>query len=148
MALAAGAQNADFSVTFLSEATGEQDPPGREPKVKPPRHWRTRKDPFEGVWCDVLEGLQEDPDASAMALLGRLQADHRTGSAGRTCARYSTGCSSGEALWQTSWSTPGRNLPRQAQVDCRKWRWRRAIQSAEFSVTFFGEATGMVNADQ
>lgn len=25
---------------------------------------------------DVLEWLQEDPDASAMALLGRLQADH------------------------------------------------------------------------
>lgn len=54
----------------------EQEPTGREPRVKPPRHWRTRKDPFEGVWCDVLEWLQEDPDASAMALLGRLQADH------------------------------------------------------------------------
>ena len=54
----------------------EQDPASRKPRVKPPRHWRTRKDPFEGVWCDVLEWLQEDPDASAMALLGRLQADH------------------------------------------------------------------------
>ncbi len=54
----------------------EQEPNDREPRVKPPRHWRTRKDPFEGVWCDVLEWLQEDPDASAMALLGRLQADH------------------------------------------------------------------------
>ena len=54
----------------------EQEPTGRKPRVKPPRHWRTRKDPFEGVWCDVLEWLQEDPDASAMALLGRLQADH------------------------------------------------------------------------
>ena len=54
----------------------EQGTADREPKVKPPRHWRTRKDPFEGVWCDVLEWLQEDPDASAMALLGRLQADH------------------------------------------------------------------------
>ena len=28
------------------------------------------------MWCDVLEWLQEDPDASAMVLLGRLQADH------------------------------------------------------------------------
>jgi hypothetical protein len=27
------------------------------------------------VWCDVLEWLQEDPDASAMALLAWLQAD-------------------------------------------------------------------------
>ena len=54
----------------------EQDPDGPEPTVKPPRHWRTWKDPFEGVWCDVFEWLQEDPDASAMALLGRLQAEH------------------------------------------------------------------------
>ena len=35
--------------------------------------WRTRPDPFEGVWCDVLSWLQEDPDASAVVLLGRLQ---------------------------------------------------------------------------
>ena len=54
----------------------EQEPADREPKVKPPRHWRTRKDPFEDVWCDVLEWLQEDPDTSAVTLLGRLQADN------------------------------------------------------------------------
>ena len=41
--------------------------------MQPPRTWRTRPDPFEGVWCDVLGWLQEDPDASAVALLGRLQ---------------------------------------------------------------------------
>ena len=41
--------------------------------MQPPRTWRTRPDPFEGVWCDVLSWLQEDPDASAVALLGRLQ---------------------------------------------------------------------------
>ena len=35
----------------------EQGPNDREHRVKPPRHWRTRKDPFEGVWCDVLEWL-------------------------------------------------------------------------------------------
>ena len=51
----------------------EQEQVGKEPRVKPPRHWRTRKDPFEGVWCEVLGWLQEDPDASAIALLGRLQ---------------------------------------------------------------------------
>ena len=45
----------------------------RERRVQPPRTWRTRPDPFEGVWCDVLSWLQEDPDASAVALLGRLQ---------------------------------------------------------------------------
>ena len=45
----------------------------RERRVQPPRTWRTRADPCEGVWCDVLSWLREDPHASAMALLGRLQ---------------------------------------------------------------------------
>ena len=45
----------------------------RERRVQPPRTWRTRPHPFEGVWCDVLSWLQEDPDASAVVLLGRLQ---------------------------------------------------------------------------
>ena len=40
----------------------------RERRVQPPRTWRTRPDPFEGVWCDVLSWLQEDPDAKAIAL--------------------------------------------------------------------------------
>ena len=39
-----------------------------------PRTWRTREDPFAGVWCDVLGWLQEEPDASAVALWDRLQA--------------------------------------------------------------------------
>ena len=51
----------------------EQEQAHRKSRVKPPRTWRTRKDPFEGVWCDVLGWLQEDPDASAVSLLGRLQ---------------------------------------------------------------------------
>ena len=48
----------------------------RERRVQPPRNWRTRPDPFEGVWCDVLSWLQEDPDAKAIALLNRLKAAH------------------------------------------------------------------------
>ena len=51
----------------------EQEHADRKPRARAPRSWRTRKDPFEGVWCDVLGWLQEDPDASAVALLGRLQ---------------------------------------------------------------------------
>ena len=51
----------------------EQENAGRKPGVRPPRTWRTRKDPFEGVWCKVLGWLEEDPDASAVALLERLQ---------------------------------------------------------------------------
>ena len=51
----------------------EQENVGRKPKVRSPRTWRTRKDPFEGVWCKVLGWLEEDPDATAVALLERLQ---------------------------------------------------------------------------
>ena len=41
--------------------------------MKPPSTWRTRKVPFEGVWCDGLGWLQEDPDASAVSSPGWLQ---------------------------------------------------------------------------
>ena len=51
----------------------EQEHAHREPRVKPPSTWRTRKVPFEGVWCDGLGWLQEDPDASAVGLPGWLQ---------------------------------------------------------------------------
>ena len=38
-----------------------------------PWSWRTRKDPFEGVWSDILLWLQQEPDATAKALLERLR---------------------------------------------------------------------------
>ena len=38
-----------FLATLPDRWREEQDPASREPKVKPPRHWRTRKDPFGGV---------------------------------------------------------------------------------------------------
>ena len=50
--------------------------PTHKARVRPPRHWRTRKDPFEGVWCDVLLWLQKDPDTNAKELLARLRAAH------------------------------------------------------------------------
>jgi hypothetical protein len=37
------------------------------------RHWRTRKDPFERVWLEILGWLQDDPDATAKELFDRLQ---------------------------------------------------------------------------
>ena len=45
-------------------------------KARAPRHWRTRKDPFEGVWADVLVWLQAEPDATGQELMGRLQSEH------------------------------------------------------------------------
>ena len=40
--------------------------------MRSPRHWRTRKDPFEGVWRHVLLWLQKDPDTNANDLLAKL----------------------------------------------------------------------------
>ncbi len=53
----------------------------REGEVRPthriksskPRHWRTHKDAFEGVWYEVLDWLQQEPDVIAKSLLKRLQ---------------------------------------------------------------------------
>lgn len=54
----------------------------REGEVRPthrkraggPRAWRTRRDPFEQVWPLAEQWLNEQPDASAKDLFGRLQA--------------------------------------------------------------------------
>lgn len=50
---------------------GEARPTHRE-SAPLPRTWRTRKDPFEKVWPEILLWLQDDPDASAKSLLERL----------------------------------------------------------------------------
>ena len=50
--------------------------PTHTARVRPPRQWRTRKDPFEGVWCEVLLWLQQDPDTNAKDLLAKLRGDH------------------------------------------------------------------------
>lgn len=38
-----------------------------------PRHWRTHKDPFEGVWSEILGWLQADPETTAKVVLARLE---------------------------------------------------------------------------
>lgn len=40
---------------------------------KPPRHWRTRPDPFEGVWDEVTGLLDDNDDLQALTLLEWLQ---------------------------------------------------------------------------
>jgi len=50
---------------------GEARPTHRE-SVPQPRAWRTRSDPFERVWPEILLWLQEEPDATAKSLLERL----------------------------------------------------------------------------
>ncbi len=46
-----------------------------------PRTWCSRPDPFEGVWCEILHWLQQQPDTKAAELLDRLM--------GRCPERYS-----------------------------------------------------------
>ena len=41
-------------------------------RARAARGWRTRPDPFEGVWCEVLSWLQHQPDATAAELMDRL----------------------------------------------------------------------------
>lgn len=51
---------------------GEARPTHRQAPA-PARHWRTRKDPFEGVWSEILTWLEQDPDMTAKLFLDRLQ---------------------------------------------------------------------------
>jgi hypothetical protein len=41
--------------------------------TRPPRHWRTRPDPFESEWPLVRQWLEADPDQTAVQLFERLQ---------------------------------------------------------------------------
>jgi hypothetical protein len=50
---------------------GEVRPTHRN-KPTSPRDWRTREDPFEEVWPEILLWLQEAPDSTAKSLMGRL----------------------------------------------------------------------------
>jgi len=47
--------------------------PTHQAKKRPPRLWRTRKDPFETVWPEVQTWLESSPDRSAKELLVQLQ---------------------------------------------------------------------------
>jgi hypothetical protein len=45
----------------------------RNAKVKTPRHWRTRVDPFADVWAEVEMLLDAAPETTPVMLLGHLQ---------------------------------------------------------------------------
>jgi hypothetical protein len=51
---------------------GEARPTHRQQSTKT-RYWRTRTDPFEGAWLQILEWLQNEPDATAKSLFERLR---------------------------------------------------------------------------
>jgi hypothetical protein len=54
---------------------GEARPTHRRENPRP-RWWRTHKDPFDGVWPQILLWLQENAEATAKSLLGRLQQEY------------------------------------------------------------------------
>lgn len=47
--------------------------PTHAPKLRPTRTWRTRKDPFEEVWPEMITWLEAEPDQIGRELFGRLQ---------------------------------------------------------------------------
>jgi hypothetical protein len=51
---------------------GEARPTHRQEPAQP-RTWRTRQDPFEGVWPEILAWLQAEPQATARSLFERPQ---------------------------------------------------------------------------
>ena len=69
--------NLELFLKSLSVAwkSGEVRPTHRPPEV-PERYWRTRPDPFDSTWGEVLAWLDEEPDCTAKGLFQRLQAKH------------------------------------------------------------------------
>ena len=61
-----------------------------QPRKRPPRHWRTRQDPFETTWPRVVEWLQAEPHRTAKELFDRLRGERPgmflpTGASSGTC---------------------------------------------------------------
>ncbi len=50
--------------------------PTHAPMKRKRRGIRTRPDPFEGMWCEILDWLQQQLDAKAAELLDRLMAHY------------------------------------------------------------------------
>jgi hypothetical protein len=71
-------RNAELD-TFLKSLAhawrdGEVRPTHRK-GPKPPRHWRTRRDPFEATWPRVVTWLESEPDRTAKELFARLRGE-------------------------------------------------------------------------
>ena len=67
-------QNLDQFLSQLPKLwkDGEVRPTHRK-KEPTTRHWRTRVDPFEHVWTDIMLWLQNEPDCTAKTLFIRLK---------------------------------------------------------------------------
>jgi hypothetical protein len=54
---------------------GEARPTHRSASSSP-RRWRTRKDPFETIWPEILLWLEDDPESTAKSLMERLHREY------------------------------------------------------------------------
>lgn len=57
----------------ISERTGRRIEQEGADRGRKPREWRTRDDPFEGVWDEVAEQLGQQPELQPLTLLEWLQ---------------------------------------------------------------------------
>tara|TARA_R110002073_G_scaffold329479_1_gene511954 strand:- start:1311 stop:1775 length:465 start_codon:yes stop_codon:yes gene_type:complete len=65
----------EFVLGLSSLAESGEANPAQIPKPRKqmePRTWRTRTDPFQQSWPQILEWLEAEPDASAGTLMPRL----------------------------------------------------------------------------
>ena len=70
--------------------------PTRSPKRKRRIWWRTRRDPLEHIWPEVLSYLQDHPDASGTGILEDIDAQpSRQLSGPSSCGPCSEGSSNG-----------------------------------------------------
>lgn len=69
-------RDADLDAFLKSLASAWRDGeirPTHRTGPRPPRHWRTRKDPFEVTWPRVVAWLEAEPDRTAKELFERLR---------------------------------------------------------------------------
>ena len=72
----AGASSGRFLAKYPSMWFKGEARPTQAARVSGPRHWRTLKDPFEGIRGDVLVWLQAEPDTKWKALMAILRVEH------------------------------------------------------------------------
>jgi hypothetical protein len=65
-----------FLASFATAWRDGEVRPTHRSDPRPPRHWRTHKDEFEGVWPKVQEWLEEKPERTARNILTQLQDEH------------------------------------------------------------------------
>ncbi len=54
----------------MARRGGAAHAPARRSQV---RYWRTRENPFKGVWTDIVLWLEKEPDSSAKLILQKLE---------------------------------------------------------------------------